>query len=91
MKWTIPLWFVQHTHLRRIGGEFADQFAIFQGWNDVAGDHSSRDDMLRRKRNWLHDTRPLRESEIDVAHVHELHRRRREVFNLHNETRGVAR
>ena len=81
----VALWFVQYAHSRRIGGEFVDQFAIFGGRNDVAGDRRSRDDMLRREGNRLHDTRAFRESEIDVAHVHEVHRRRREVLDLHDD------
>ena len=55
----VALWFVQYAHSRRIGREFFDQFAIFRGRNDMAGDRRSRDDMLRREGNRLHDTRPL--------------------------------
>ena len=60
--------------------------------NDVGGDRGPRDDVLWREGNRLDNSRARRKCKIHVAQVHEVHRRRGEVLDLHDDVeRGLAK
>ena len=58
---------------------------VVGGRRDVPGNRSAGDDMVWRERRRLNDAPALGKIEVDVAKVHQIHRRGGEIGNLHHD------
>ncbi len=70
----VALRFIQHFHRGRVGGQFVDQRQVIVVGRNVAGNGGAHLHVIRRIGHRLHDPRAFRIGEIDVAHIHQLHR-----------------